>query len=502
MNTLQVMNNLLDVNSWLVIVIGFLILTRFLLARFPLALSICELLCAPLVVVLIFAVLQVSLPDSFLRSHPEWFSTLFSLVFCLVTSWYAAKFGHAFLGGRYLGKQKDHPQPVPGLLRGLVTAACLFVGAAVFFRIQGYSLTGVWISTGLATAFIGFALQQTLGDLFSGIALSLEGAFRIGDRLRLENGTEGQVVDINWRATWLKDWDNTTHVIPNGRLAAQGFKNLYTKYHLYRPWYYVKIPAEIDPRFAKELLFEAISNCRHVLRTPSPVVRLTDASSVPYTYMVWVTFENYQAMFPGREELYREIHYVFKRAGVSPAAEIHEWRVRRAEIPVAEPPSIQIALKSLDLFSTLPDEKINQIAQASRQIFYDANSTILLEGDARDALDIVISGVIEYRVKLPNGKQALAGELEAGQYFGLISMVTDQPSFFEYTAQTDVTLIRVDVKCMREILKEYPGLSSHYAAIIKQRLDDAEMLRVADSRTTTIHEIKHFIKQLIKTGKK
>jgi small-conductance mechanosensitive channel len=477
---------------------------RSLQTRLPLFIALLELFLAPLAVILFFALLRIFLSRFPVLATDKWLPALFHLSLSMTVSWYVARGGYAFLGRRHIGEQYAHSQSVPGLLRGLLYASSLLVGAGVFFWVEGYSLTGVWISTGLATALIGFALQQTLGDFFSGVALSLEGCFRIGDWLRLENDTEGQIIDINWRATWLRCWDNTTLVIPNAKLAAQGFKNLHSDDHPYRPWYYVKVPAEVDPRFAKELLFKAAFNCKYILKHPAPIVRLVDASTLPYTYMVWVSFANYPTMFKGREELYREIHYILKRAGVAPAAEIHEWRTRRSEIPTAEPPTIELALKSQDLFSSLTDEEIKEIALASRQLHYDTGCTILQEGDCRDSLDIVISGVVESGIQLPNGKQIRASELAAGEYFGLISMFTDQPSLFGYSAQTDVTLIRVDIDCMREVLRKHPDLAERYAAIIKQRLDEAELLHIsnvpAQPSSNTLLHINKLIKQLIRKG--
>lgn len=464
-----------------------------------LAETLVGLLSAPILVALFFSIVDVVLPGS----H-KWLSSLFVLSLCLVVGWFVAKVGQAYLSHRYVGERRSHPQAVPGLLHGVITGTCLLIGLGMFFWIQGYSLTGVWISTGLATALLGFALQQTLGDFFSGVALSLEGAFRVGDWLRLDDGTEGQIIDINWRATWLHGWDNTTYVIPNARLASQGFKNLHGQHHRYRPWYFVKIPAEVDPRLAKELLLEAVYNCKHNLKYPAPVVRLIDASSLPYTYMVWVHFANYPAMFRGREELYREIHYVLARAGVTPAVEVQEWRTRRATIPTVEPSTIQLALKSLDIFSSLNEAEINEIAQASCQLHFDAGSTIVLEGDSSDALDIITSGLVESRIRLPNGDQMLVNELVAGQYFGLISMLTDHPSLFEYIAGTDVTLIRVDMSCMQKVLRNHPELADYYAAIIKQRLDEAELLQIADSqgnsKSTSLGDIRRFIKGLMRKG--
>ncbi|MCG6897576.1 MAG: mechanosensitive ion channel family protein, partial [Thiocapsa sp.] len=113
----------------------------------------------------------------------------------------------------------------------------------------------------MAAAVLGLALQRTLGDLFSGIALGIERPFKLGDWIELGDGTVGQVIDLNWRATRLRGWDNATHVIPNSKMAGEPLKNLHDDQHLFAPWYFVQIPPEVDPRFATALILDAALRC-------------------------------------------------------------------------------------------------------------------------------------------------------------------------------------------------------------------------------------------------
>jgi len=436
-------------------------------------------------------------------SFPEenWPAEIFTLFLILLISWFCGKILHAFIMGKNSTGALSPSNYISGLYRWLIYGGCFCLGMGFFVWFQGYSFTGVWISTGLATALLGFALQQTLGDFFAGIAIGLEGGFHIGDWIKLEDGKQGSVVDINWRATWLHDWDNTTHIIPNSKMARQGFTNFGNEYTYYHPWYTIQLPAEIDPRFAKQLLLDGIYRCRHILKHPPPVVRLTDASTVPYTYMCWIYFPNYPAMFRGREELYREIHYVLQKAGVSPAAVTHEWRVRKSEIPVAEPPTIQLALKSQEIFTHLSGDEIEEIAFESQQIHYEAGSKIQYESGEIDAFDIVISGVVEVSMELPSGKKIAASELKPGDSYGLVSMFTESPISSDWTAQTDVTLIRIDLESMKRLLEKHPHLTDRIATVVKQRQEEAESLRkqdVPEGSTSSLREIKTYIKQMLK----
>ena len=166
---------------------------------------------------------------------------------------------------------EDHDGHLPQLLRLLLYGASLIGGLAVFLSVNGYRPTELYLSTGV-----------------------------------LEDGTEGGVVDINWRTTRLRQWDNATLVVPNGVLAKTRIRNLHDRHHMYSPWYTVRISADYDPRAIKVLLLEAALRCRRTVPGELPTIRLSEASQSPYTYMVWVHFPNYLAMFAGREELFRE----------------------------------------------------------------------------------------------------------------------------------------------------------------------------------------------------
>lgn len=63
-------------------------------------------------------------------------------------------------------------------------------------------------------------------------------------------------------------------------------------------------------------------------------------------------------------------------------------------------------------------------------------------------------------------------------------MTTAEPSFVKFSAQTDVTVIRVSIGCMRTVLAANPGHADLIAAIVKRRMDAAEQVRAANQRPT------------------
>lgn len=242
-------------------------------------------------------------------------------------AWAAARIVQALIR-----KRKAHIPDwrLPGLLWFGLYGLFTLLGTIAFLVSEGRAPAELFVWTGATAAVLAFVMQQTLGDLFSGFSLTIERPFNIGDWIRLEDGTEGQVQDINWRATHLRKWDTTSYVIPNGQLAQQSFTNLGAIQQPFAPWYLVKVSGEHHPERVMGLLKKAVAGCNIPLPTPAPVVRLMSADSSPYTYMVWLHFADYPKMFEGREELYLEIDAVFRSEGVAIAADIHEVNYRMA----------------------------------------------------------------------------------------------------------------------------------------------------------------------------
>jgi small-conductance mechanosensitive channel len=475
---------------------------RSIIRHFPRTAACVGLILAPLTVMVVGSVTRVLLAKSGITEFDDEIRLVVAIGVYLTIAWFLARIVELWILSR---SKEGLATALPGLQRSLLYALALVLGLFAFLTIGGHSITGVFISTGAVAAIVAFAMQRTLGDLFSGIALSIERPFRIGDWIVLSDEAEGQVIDINWRATRLREWDNATFVIPNGELARQGFKNLHGSDHLFAPWYEIKIPAEVDPRFAKALLLEAVLRCDKVLKHPLPVVRLMDASTVPYTYMIWVHFPNYPAMFAGREELHREVHYVLSRAGVQTAPDIHEIHARKAEIPRVEPPTTLLALKGLDVASSLTEEELEKIASMSQHFIFDAGTVLLHEGATANAFDVIINGIVESSITLPNGSRKSIERLSPGQYFGITSMITTVPSVLQFTALTDVSLIRIDTACLRSVLADRPDLSEDFAKIVKQRLERAEEVRLGAQRSPaklTLQDILRRIELMLREPKR
>ena len=95
---------------------------------------------------------------------------------------------------------------VPRILED-ITQAGVFIGVALIaLREAGVEPTSLLATSALLTAVIGLSLQETLGNLFAGLAIQGERPFELNDWIQFDEQSRrvGRVVEINWRATKLE----------------------------------------------------------------------------------------------------------------------------------------------------------------------------------------------------------------------------------------------------------------------------------------------------------
>jgi len=103
---------------------------------------------------------------------------------------------------------------IPRILNDFVFALSL-IGYAIYrLNAVGVNLASLITTSALVTGALAFSAQETLGNLWGGIALQLEKTCRIGDWVRIDSIT-GQVVGIRWRYMAIATILNETIVIPN-----------------------------------------------------------------------------------------------------------------------------------------------------------------------------------------------------------------------------------------------------------------------------------------------
>jgi small conductance mechanosensitive channel len=140
---------------------------------------------------------------------------------------------------------------------------------------------------------IGFAFQESLGNLASGMMIALNEPFRVGDYVEV-GGNSGTVKDMNMMATTLSTPDNKKVVVPNKNVWGSPITN-YTALETRRVDLTAGISYGADINKAKEVILGVLKDQAAVLDDPAPTVEVIEMadSSVNLVVRPWCKTADY-----------------------------------------------------------------------------------------------------------------------------------------------------------------------------------------------------------------
>ena len=166
----------------------------------------------------------------------------------------------------------------------------LFFGflIALVIAIPGFTPSQLIGALGIGSVAIGFAFKDIFQNLLSGVLILLSEPFRIGDDI-VVNGMEGNVEDIQIRATFLRSPDGRRIVIPNATVYTSAV-TVNNAYQRRRCEFMVGIGYEDNIQQAKDIILKILDHNRNVLSQPAFSVNVTALAdfSINLTVRWWV----------------------------------------------------------------------------------------------------------------------------------------------------------------------------------------------------------------------
>ncbi len=170
----------------------------------------------------------------------------------------------------------------------LVKYVVFVVAFLMAINALGVNLT-VLLGAGAALLVgIGFALQQTFNDFFSGIILLFERTVEVGDVIVIE-GVIGTVKRIGLRTTIVESRSNTTVVVPNSKIVSNNMVN-WTHYDdKVRFELQIGVAYGTDTQKVKDILLELTRANPYILKYPGPMIRFVNfgESSLDFEILFW-----------------------------------------------------------------------------------------------------------------------------------------------------------------------------------------------------------------------
>ncbi len=226
------------------------------------------------------------------------------------------------------------------LLQDLIVAA-VYLG--VFLSILAFVFDvpiGTLVATsGVVAIIFGLALQNTLGDVFSGIALTLGRPFVIGDWILLGDGTEGRVTENNWRSTNLLTSAHNVIILPNSVLAKVGLTNLSRPDEAYQMVLTVRISATDRPQVIETVMQAALQSCTQINKDPPPIVALKTIDAIAIEAELFFRVPGPANRTPAKNEVIDMVYRQCEASGLSlampPQSYLFQMPVAQHALPAA-----------------------------------------------------------------------------------------------------------------------------------------------------------------------
>ena len=375
-------------------------------------------------------------------------------------------------------------RPWPKIMRDVVQAFVYFGVALIALRAVGVEPGSLLTTSALLTAVLGLSMQETLGNLFAGLAIQGQQTLAVGDWVRFADGAEGmgEVIEINWRSTHFLTNTRVQVIVPNGVIARSIIRNYSRPTRVVRHDSEIVMPYDLSPERARGIILAAVRGADGVLPEPEPFVVIGQFTETGVAYSLRYFIDNYGRRDPIDGGVRQRILYSLRRAGID-----LPFPTRRVEIanptpagirlfetmppPSTRPPGLGATLARFDLFKGFEARALDHLAERTTPALYSPGEAIIRQGESGAELFALERGRVEVLVA-PEGRPPVrVSVLEAGALFGEAALMTGERRSATIVALTECEVISVSRSAFQELIEAHPDLSERLTNLLATRMD-------------------------------
>jgi small-conductance mechanosensitive channel len=175
----------------------------------------------------------------------------------------------------------------------LIRYSIFIVGVLIAFASLGMDFSSLVLILSAIGVGVGFGIQSIAANFISGIIILFEGTLRVGDYIELENGSRGEIKEINLRSSAITTNDGIDILIPNSQLLNTRVAN----WTLTDPFRAVCVPFTVaygtNRTLVAEVVIEAAKKVPFTLGKPTKpdpnvhLIKLGDFG-MEFQLIVWV----------------------------------------------------------------------------------------------------------------------------------------------------------------------------------------------------------------------
>ncbi|MFL0604536.1 mechanosensitive ion channel domain-containing protein [Cylindrospermopsis raciborskii] len=273
------------------------------------------------------------------------------------------------------------------LLKFTVSVVLYGIAAAVVLQVLGKDTTQFFTTSALFAAVVGFAMQEPLGNLLSGVFLQINQPFQIGDWIEFQalDGmmVEGVVESVDWDSTDIRQKSGEITYIPNGSIAKNLVK-MAAAGNVYRMVDFT-VPPNIPPNQVMDIACKALINQPPAnVNLDKPLfARMWSYGLEEINYKLFYYPKNYsEAETHTDPEIRCRLWYALNRAGLT------------TEYQQSEKQHLLQLVNAVEFFRDLSLEAKSLIIEESKTLLFDREELLDNQQLFSGGMFLVVSGSI------------------------------------------------------------------------------------------------------------
>lgn len=343
---------------------------------------------------------------------------------------------------------------MPTIFLDVARFALIAIGVGLIFAyVWGANVGGLFTALGVSSIVLGLALQNSVGQIISGLLVLFEQPFKLGDWLDTPSA-RGRVVEVNWRATHINTGGGL-QIIPNSVLAGASFTNLSRPPGSHTISVTTVFSVSDSPDEVCALLTR-VASALPQLRPGGTPSTIADGGT---GYTTSIPLRSPADDGDARSTFLRWIWYAARRA------ELHLDKARD-HFSTAERVAQSVRVIAPTLRLTSADQQ--ELLCYARLTRYGTDEALQTAGHVPKRMMFIVAGRVRLTAVAVDGAVIPFRTLEEGDFLGQTTLTREPVSATAY-ALSEVTVLQIEREHVEELVARKPLLLHDIGRVIEER---------------------------------
>jgi len=343
---------------------------------------------------------------------------------------------------------------IPSIFLDVARFALIAIGVGLILAyVWGAHIGGLFTALGVSSIVLGLTLQNSVGQIISGLFVLFEQPFQLGDWIETPTA-KGRVVEVNWRATHI-DTGSGMLIMPNSVLATSSFTNYSRPAGTHSLVVNTQFGFDDAPDDVCTMLTRVAASLPQLRPDSTPVSR--PAGGMDYRTVIPLRSPSDDIV--ARATFLRWVWYASRRAGL---------HLDEAEDEFETQERLEASLRIVAPTLRLTQAEQEELLPRARLTRYATDEYIQHAGQVPKRLTLIVNGHVQLVVADEVGAMIPVRTLEEGDFLGSTTLTRESAATTAYALE-EVTVLQIDREHIEELVGRKPLLLQDIGRTIEQR---------------------------------